>query len=242
MAHSLLVRGASFALSVFLLLPAFAAAAGSAPLGTLRSDGAVYVESTKVPTESALFSGDRVSTVDGRALLSLPHGSSFMIDRATSAVLHGDSQGFTIGLEKGRLTLNSNPLAPLQVETAGLTMTSAGRFPSLAEVAMLADGSVSLSVHRGAIVVRNASEQPIVIKAGNFITVGPQTLQKDQTPGTAAHGSKTASQAAKGIRLGSLSHGASVAVVGGLVAVTAAAIAIPLAVNNNSTPASPSVP
>ena len=242
MAHSLLVRGASFALSAFLLLPSLAAAAGSAPLGTLRSDGAVYVESTKVPAESALFSGDRVSTVDGRAALSLPHGSSFLIERTSSAVLHGNSQGFSIGLEKGRLTLNSNPMAPLQVETAGLTMTSAGRFPSIAEVAMLADGSMRLSVHRGTMVVHNASEQPIFVKAGNFISVGPQTVQKDQTPGTAAHGSKTAGQAAKGIRLGSLSHGATVAVVGGLMAATAAAIAIPLAVDDESTPASPSAP
>jgi ferric-dicitrate binding protein FerR (iron transport regulator) len=239
MTHSLLVRGASFALSVSLLLPALAAAAGSAPLGTLRSEGAVYVDSSLVPAQSSLFSGDRVATADGRASISLAHGSSVLLDRASSVALSNTLAGLRVGLVKGRVTFNSNPQAPVQVETAGLTVVAAGKFPSLAEVAMLADGSVSLAVHRGTMLVRSGGDEPAVVTAGKTITVGPQAVQNGQEPGTAAHGSKTAGQKAQGVHL---SHGASMVLIGGIVVATAAAIAIPLAINNDETPASPAAP
>lgn len=241
MTHSLLVRGASFALSVSLLLPAFAAAAGSAPLGTLRSEGAVYVDSSRVPGQTSLFSGDRVATVDGRASIVLAHGSSVLLDRASSAALRNTLEGFSVGLVKGRVTFNSNPQAPVKVETAGLTVVAAGKFPSLAEIAMLADGSVSLAVHRGTMLVHNGGNEPAVVTAGKTLTVGPQAVQNAQEPGTAAHGGKTVGQAAGGVHL---SHGASMVLIGGIVVATAAAIAIPLAINNDETtaPVSPSVP
>ncbi len=241
MAQSLLVRGASLLLSIFLLLPSFAAAAGSAPLGTMRSEGAVFVDSSRVPGQSSLFSGDRVVTTDGRAAISLPHGSSVLIDPASSAAIQNSPSGLTVGLTKGRVTVNSLPQAPIRIEAERLTVTSEGSFPSLAEVAVLANGSVSLAVHRGTMILRSGNEDPITVKAGRMIAVNPG-LQKEQTPGTAAHGGKTAGQAANGIHIGSLSHGATMAVIGGLVVGTAAAIAIPLAVNNDNTPASPSAP
>jgi ferric-dicitrate binding protein FerR (iron transport regulator) len=239
MTHSLLVRGASFALSVSLLLPALAAAAGSAPLGTLRSEGAVYVDSSLVPAQSSLFSGDRVATADGRASISLAHGSSVLLDRASSVALSNTLTGLRVGLVKGRVTFNTNPRAPIQVETAGLTVVAAGQFPSLAEVAMLADGSVSLAVHRGSMLVRSAGEESAVVTAGKAITVGPQAVRKAQTPGTAAHGGKTVGQAAQGVHL---SHGASMVLIGAVVVATAAAIAIPIAVSDDETPVSPAVP
>lgn len=240
MAHSLLIRGASVSLTFLLLLPTFAAAAGPSPVGTLRSNGSVFVDSTIVPSESSLFSGDRVRTEAGRASLALAHGSSVLFEPASSAVLQKTPEGLFIGLEKGRLTLNSNPQSPIQVETGGIALLPEGKFPSLAEVAMMGDGSMLLAVHRGAVSVRNAQEEPIVVKAGNFISVGPQTVRQKETPGTAAHGSKTISQAAKGIHIGSLSHTATVAVIGGVVAAAAVAVAIPLAVSDEE--ASPSTP
>ncbi|MBI4165081.1 MAG: FecR domain-containing protein [Acidobacteria bacterium] len=239
MAHSLLVRGASLSLTFSLMLPAFVAAAGSAPLGTLRSEGAVFVDSSRVPAQSALFSGDRVATAEGRAAVSLPHGSSVLIDRSSDAALLNSSAGLSIGLRKGKITLHSAPMAPLQVETAGLRIAARGKFPSLAEVAMLADGSVSLAVHRGAMEVRGGGKEPILVKAGRTLTVGPQTLQAQETPGTAAHGSKTMGQKVQGFHL---SHSASVMVIGAAVAATAAAVGIAVAANNEETPVSPSAP
>lgn len=247
MAHSNFVRGASITLSVLLLLPTIVLAAGSAPLGTLRCEGTVYVESAKAPFESVIFSGDQVTTADGRATLSLSQGTRVVLERGSSAALVKSQDGLTLGLEKGQLSLRSNPQTPFQVETSGLTLAPTGRFPSLAEVTMLSGGGVSLSVHRGAVLVRNLRAEPVVVRAGNFIMISPRLANQDppkgQTPGTGAHGGKTLGETLRTFKLGGLSHGASVAVVGGLVVGAAAAVSIPLALDETpSTPVSPVVP
>lgn len=245
MAHSNLVRGASITLSVFLLLPTIVLAAGSAPIGTLRCEGTVYVESAKAPFETVVFSGDKVATADGRATLSLSQGTRVVLERGSSAALVKSQEGLTVGLEKGQLALRSDPQTPVQVETSGLTLAATGRFPSLAEVAMLSDGAVSLSVRRGAVVVRNLRAEPVVVRAGNFIVISPRLANQDpaKTPGTGAHGGKTLGESLRTFKLGGLSHGASVAVIGGLVVGVAAAVAIPMALDDEpSTPVSPAAP
>ena len=231
----------------FNLLPTIMIAAGPAPLGSVRCEGAVYVGAAKVPSDTALFSGDRVVTKDGRATLSLAHGSRLLIGRDTAAAISSSEAGLTLGLERGHITFRSNPLAPIQVETSGLSLAPQGKYPSLADVALLSGGTVSVSVHRGAVAVRNLRAEPVVVRAGSSISINPllaaDETPKGNTPGTAAHGGKTAGQTLKGFKIGNLSHSASVAVVGGLVAATAAAVAIPLALDDEpSIPASPAVP
>ncbi len=246
MAHSMLVRGASITLSALLLLPAITLAAGSAPLGTLRCEGTVYVESAKAPSETVLFSGDRVATADGRATLNLSQSTRVVLERGSSAALVRSEEGLTVGLEKGQLTLGTSPQTPVRVETSGLTLAPTGKYPSLAEVAMLSGGGVTLSVHRGAVLVRNLRAEPVVVQAGNFIVISPRLANQDpkgKAPGTGAHGGKTLGESLRTFKLGGLSHGASVAVVGGLVVATAAAVTIPLALDDEpSTPVSPVAP
>lgn len=241
MTHTSIVRGAATCLSVLLMLPTLMIAAGPAPMGSVRCVGTVYVGSAKVPFDAALFSGDRVVTKDGRATLSLSYGSRLQFDRDTIGSLSRSAAGFTLGLEKGRVTFNSAPQSPIQVATGGLLLAPEGKFPSLADVAMLSGGSLSVSVHRGAVVVRNLGSEPVVVRAGTSISINPP-LAADGTknPGTAAHGGKTVGQAVKGFKIGSLSHGASVAVVGSLVAAAALGVSIPLALDDK--PASPSSP
>ena len=103
---------------------------------------------------------------------------------------------------------------------------------------MLGNGAVILSVHRGTVSVKKSQEESVLVKAGDQLTVNRQAAMKDDTPGTAAHGSSTMGQKMSAFHL---SHGASVALIGVAVVATAAAIAIPLA-TNNETPASPSAP
>jgi ferric-dicitrate binding protein FerR (iron transport regulator) len=239
MTHSLFFRGASIALTVLLLFPSLAAAAGSAPLGTMRSEGAVFVDASRVPSQSTVFSGDRVATAEGRASVVLARGSSVLIDRASDAALRNSPGCLTVDLMKGRVTFQSAPQAPVQVETAGLTVAAAGKFPSLAEVAMLANGAISLNVHRGAMTVRKGNSAPVVVQAGRALTLTPQVPQRAKEPGTAAHGSSTASQALQGFHL---SHAASVMVIGAAVVATAVGVGVAIAAQDDETPASPAVP
>jgi len=238
-------RGASIALCLLLLLPAAVLAAGSTPLGTLRSDGTVYVGSAPVRAETAVFSGDKVSTADGRATLSLARGSRLMIDRGSNAGLWSSNEGVTIGLERGRLAFTADPKASLRVDADGLMLAPSGSFPSLAEIAMTADGSLSLSVHRGAVAVRNLRAEPVVVSAGRIITIGPRLAQqggqKSEPVGTGAHGKMTLGEKLRTFRIGNLSHGASAAILFGTLAGAAAtAIIVPQVIGDEE--ASPSAP
>ncbi len=246
MLHSLVRRGASMALCALLLLPAMAlAAAASSPLGTIRCDGSVFLGSEKARLETAVYSGDQVTTADGRATLSLSRGNRALIDRESTASLLRSAEGVTVGLERGRVAWTADTSASLRVETAGLTMAPAGSFPSLAEVAMKADGSVTLSVHKGSITVQNLRAAPVVVAAGEFITISPRLAQQGQAKsepiGTGAHGKMTLGEKLRTFRIGNLSHGASTAIVVGTIgAATATAIIVPLTVGEEE--ASPSTP
>lgn len=246
MLHRFVRRGASMALCALLLLPAVAlAAAASSPLGTIRCDGNVFVGSEKARLETAVYSGDQVTTADGRATLALSRGNRALIDRGSSANLRRSAEGVIIGLEKGRVAWAADLNAPLRVETGGLTLAPASSFPSYAEVAMKADGSVTLSVHKGSIAVQNLQTQPVIVAAGKVLNVSPRVAraedQKSEPVGTGAHGKMTLGEKLRTFRIGNLSHGASAGILfGGIAAATATAIIVPLTVGDEE--ASPSTP
>ena len=219
------------------------AAAGSASLGTLRIDGSVYVGGEKASAETALFSGDRITTSDGHATVSLSSGHRVVMDRDSSAALTSSTGSITLGIEKGRLALLSNPKSALQVETDGLRLSPSSTFPTLAEISMLKDGSLTIAVHKGAILVQDLRAEPVEVAAGRIITISPrlgqQTEPQGQPIGTGAHGKKTLGEKLRTFHFGHLSHAASAAIVGGaLVGGTAAAIIV-TQTGEESSPATP---
>jgi ferric-dicitrate binding protein FerR (iron transport regulator) len=237
--------GVSILLCSMLLLPALLLAGGSSPLGTLRSDGAVFVGSTQARLETPVFSGDQVTTAEGRATLSLARGNRIMFDPGSNAGLWRSDEGITVGLAKGRLVFTADPKSPLRVDADGLALAPAGSFPSLAEVAMRSDGTLSLSVHRGSVAVRNLRAETVVVPAGKFITIAPRLAQqpggKSEPIGTGAHGKMTLGEKLRTFRIGNLSHAASAAIVYGAIGgAVAAAIIIPQVVGEEE--ASPSTP
>jgi len=245
MPQALRRRSVTVMLCTLLLTPAIVAAVGSGPLGTLRCDGVVFVGSARVGGEAAVYSGDQVTTTDGRAILSLARANRVVIERGSTASLWRSPDGLRVGLEKGRLALTADGKAPLRLEADGLTLSPSGSFPSLAQLAMMPDGSMGVSVHRGAITIQNLRAEPVVVAAGKFITISPRLAQKQppksQPIGTGAHGKMTLGEKLRTFRIGNLSHGVSVAILGGTIAgATAAAIIVPLTVGEEK--ASPSVP
>jgi ferric-dicitrate binding protein FerR (iron transport regulator) len=168
-----------------------------------------------------------------------------VFDSASNAGLWRSEDGVSVGLAKGRLAFTADPKTPLRVDADGLSLVPTGSFPSLAEIAMRSDGTMSLSVHRGAVAVRNLRAQPVVISAGKFITISPRLAQqaggKSEPVGTGAHGKMTLGEKLRTFRIGNLSHGASVAILGGMLAgAAAAAIIVPQVVGEEE--ASPSNP
>lgn len=238
-------RGASVWLSLLLVLLVVALPAASlAPLGTLRCDGVVYVGGNMARPGSVIYSGDEVKTGQGRATISLPRGDLMVLDQQSSAVLRSSAEGFAVGLDRGRVLWSLTKQVPLRVQADGLAVSPAGAFPSLAEVAMRADGSLVMAVHRGKISIFDLRAEPVAVSAGQFIIISPRLAQADQTKtvGTGAHGKMTLGEKLRTFRIGGLSHQASLAVVAGVFGgATATAIAVPLTVGQEEK-ISPSTP
>jgi len=71
------------------------------------------------------------------------------------------------------------------------------------------------------------------------ITVNPRLAQAQQSKpiGTGAHGKMTLGEKLRTFKIGNLSHGASVAILGGALAgATAAAVIVPLTVGQEESP------
>lgn len=217
-------------------------------VGTLRCDGVVYLDQNLARTEAIVYSGDRVMTDEGRATVSFPRGDLLVLDRQSRAALQNSPEGFLVNLERGQLSLAVSTPQSIRVETEGLTISRLGSFPSLAEVALRADGSVLVAVHRGTIAVSELRREPVVVEAGRMLTVSPRLAQSQsqgegqtQSVGTTAHGKMSLGEKLRTFQLGRLNHTASAALLfGSLGALAAVAVAVPLA--NKPATVSPSVP
>ena len=240
MHHASVRRGARVGLCLLFVLPAISlTAANRSPLGELRSTGLVFLDGDSVRGESVVYTGDQVKTQEGRAAVSLPHGSLMVLDRNSCAVLQRSHPETSIGLENGTLTVSFANQEALHVRADGLLLSPTGTIPVLAEVAMKGDGSLVVAVHRGKISIADLRAEPVVIAAGQVITVNPRLAQAQQSKpiGTGAHGKMTLGEKLRTFHIGGLSHGASVAIVGGTLAgATAAAVIVPLTVGQEQSP------
>ncbi len=229
--------------SAAFLLAASLRAGTSAPVGMLQSEGSVYLGKATVSAASVVYAGDRLRTTEGRATVNFSACGFMVLGANSEASLKSSPAGLVIDLEKGQLALATSSANRVRVETDGLTFNPADSFPSLAEVSRNSDGSVAVSVHRGVIATTNLRPEPVLVRAGQILNVGPRVRQTNQgqaePPGTGAHGKPTLGEKLRTMRLGSLSHNATVAIVVAGVAVPAA-VGIGLA--NREEAVSPSAP
>lgn len=216
-------------------------AAALTPLGTLRSTGVVYVGERLASAEAVIFNGDHLKTEEGRAAISLSRGDLVVLERQSAATLHNSSGGPSIGLERGKLSLAVSGPRPIRVESDGLTLSPTGAFPSLSEMAVGADRSVVVAVRRGALSVANLRPEPVVVRAGQVLTISPRAGQsQEQSVGTAAHGKMTLGEKLRTFHIGGLSHTASVGLaVGGLGGAAAAAAIVPAINRQTVSPSGP---
>ncbi len=231
-------------LAISCLFAASSLGAGtSAPAGTLRTDGKVYVGDNLVATTSVVFVGDRLRTEAGQATVNFSHGDLMVLRRQTEATLQGAPQSIVVGLSKGELVLASSSEKSPSVDVAGLLLTSEGKSPGLAQVALKGDGTLLVVVHRGTFRAARLRRDPVTLSSGQMLTVNPR-VELDQGPvatGTGAHGKPTLGERLRTFRVDGLSHNASVALLAtGLAAATAAAIIVPISIREART--SPFIP
>lgn len=209
----------------------------STAVGMLRSDGRVYLGAEIVTAQSAVYAGDKIRTDEGRATVKLKSGDLLVIDRNSEVALPPSSGSLVIGLGKGRMAWTASSPRGFQVDTDGLSLTPAGDVSSLAEISLASDGALVVAVERGSISVSNLRQGPVLISAGNVLTV-ERRLERAQgkEPGTGAQGKKSTGEKLRTFHIGKLSHAASTAVVAGGIG---AAVAIPIIVANTGSSSKP---
>ena len=236
-------RGALVLLCGLLVIPVLSLSANTLlPVATMRSEGAVFLGSDSVRAESVVYPGDQVRTEEGQATLSLARGAVMTLGRNSSTVLRQVDRETLISLEKGNLAVSFQGLQAARVEADGVQLSPSGSFPALAEVAMKGDGSLVVAVHHGKIAIADLQAEPVVVAAGQVITINPRLAQAQQSKpvGTGAHGKMTLGEKIRTFHIGGLSHGASVAIVGGALAgATTTAIVVPLTVGTEQSPFKP---
>lgn len=260
MSQNCLRRQGAVCMSMLLLLlpvPTLAGP-GAAPVGTAHGEGTFLLDGQIVRTLSVVYSGDQLRTEKTQASVNLQGGSLVVLGQESSVRFMSAQNATGIALEKGRLALSTPPKSSVHVLGSGLRFAPSATVSSLAELTLRADGSLIVAVHRGGLAVSDLREKPVEIAAGQVLTVNPRLGNADngsgkqgesqagsaqtEPVGTGAHGKMTLGEKLRTFRIGGLSHGASVALMVGILGgTTAAAIAIPLTVGDEE-PISPSQP
>lgn len=258
MSHNGLRCPGAVCLSMLLLLVPVPALAGAAPVGTAHGEGTFLVDGQAVRTLSVVYFGDEVRTEKTQASVTLEGGSLVVLGQDSSVRFVPARNSTGVALEKGQLALSTPPKSTVHVQSSGLTLAPSAAVASLAEISLRADGSLVVAVHRGGLAVSNLREKPVDLGAGQVLTVNPRLGKADngsgeqgesqagaaqtEPVGTGAHGKMTLGEKLRTFRIGGLSHGASVALMVGILGgITAAGIAIPLTVGDEQ-PISPSQP
>ncbi len=212
-------------LGVFVLsVGALRAREALTPLGNVHSSGVVYLGKQAAGRQAVIFSGDQLTTEEGQALISFPGGDLVELERQSEATLQYSAEGPALELERGKLSLAVTARRPIRIVSSGLTLSPNKMFPSLSEVARNGDGSLVVAVRRGQVSVANLRKEPIIVSAGQMMTIHAPAAQSQEGPvGTGAHGKTTLGEKLRTFRIGGLSHGASVALVGGGIGGGAAA-------------------
>jgi len=215
-------RGLAVVLCLFLAVPA-------APLSAAEPNPELTLQGER----SAALASAEVNT--GPEIANLPSQGLTEPGRTTSAVLKSSG---TAATDENR-PLPANSTSPL----AGDYLTRSSELPSaltrpsptLSEAGPEVGGNLLATLQPRDFATSSMFVDSAVQSAEELLTIRPVLQQAQQSApiGTGAHGKMTAGEKVGTFRIGRLSHGASVVVMGALVVATiAVAVVVPLTVGD----------
>ncbi len=236
----MLLRRKGIILSSLLVLTAVflfgSALQARAPVvGQVALTQATTLDGQPVTAQTTVFSGDTLAVGEGVAVLMVGTGSQIRLgsDTVASFVKEGDS--ITVHLEKGIVSISSSKDGMIKVTAAGVVISPAGGFKTIAHIAMLgaAPGSLSVTAREGSLEITQPGSSPVTVTSGSTITVRTQAAAGAPAPqGGGGGGSSTAlAGAAAGLSAGALITGAVAASKAGDDDATAAASSATTAAN-----------
>ncbi len=195
-------------------------------VGQVALTQATTLDGQPVTAQTTVFSGDTLAVGEGVAVLMVGTGSQIRLgsDTVASFVKEGDS--ITVHLEKGIVSISSFKDSTIKVTAAGVVISPAGGFKTIAHIAMLgaAPGSLSVTAREGSLEITQPGSSPITVTSGSTITVRTQAAAGAPAPQGGGGGTSNAlAGAAVGLSGGALVAGAVAASKAGDDDATAAA-------------------
>ena len=211
------------ALALSLLLVHFPVSGGNPSLGkVVPGAGICLVNGTELKLETTLYSGDRVVTEeDSSALFQFPQGDKVHLGPGSSVAVNPAGEVLVLNLERGMALAHSGKGQEIAVAAGGLVVRPEGEATYIVAVQ---DDGVLVSSRRGKVKVQGI-ERAYVVPEGKAMRFEP--VASPLRPVGAGRENHLTPAAKAGI---------AIAVAAGITA----AIAIPLALNDDQV--SPSIP
>jgi hypothetical protein len=152
------------------------AMAGSAAIGSLAGSRNATLSGQEAMPNTTVFSGDSLHVRDGVAVVALGQGSRMVFRRETEASFLKESDGVTVLLRSGNLSLfQPQAGSAVRVKAGEVAVEPAAGYKTLGEVAMV-NGSVVVTAKEGLLKVEgNGAVKEVA--AGKTITVAAKTAR-----------------------------------------------------------------
>ncbi len=172
------MKNTALRLTLFALLTGAVATvpalAGSAVIGSVAGSMNATVGGQSLLPNTTIFSGDSLQVRDGVAVVAVGNNSRVIFGRNTVASFLRDSNQVTVLLSQGSVSmLHPTNGSAVRVKAANFSITPAGGFKTLGEVAML-NGSVIVTAKDGALQVDGNGASKNVAQ-GQTIVLSPKT-------------------------------------------------------------------
>ena len=187
------------------------ALAGSAVIGSVAGSMNASIGGQSLLPNTTIFSGDSLQVKDGVAVIGVGNSSRVTFGRDTVASFLREANEVTVLLSQGSVSmLHPNEGTPVRVKAGAISITPAGGFKTLGEVAML-NGSVVITAKEGALLVEDHGATKNVAK-GQTIVISPKTAD-NKGGGNGGWGGNGGSTA---LEVGAIGAGGVAAVLAGI--------------------------
>lgn len=194
MRKSTSTQAVSLLLCSLLASPMFSplsAAPGVAVLGQIVSGSPARLNGVRIPSETTLFNGDRVSTgPEGWARVFLSPGEQIHLGAQSAARARRTRNGIAVELEEGQVALQTHGSNRVVVRSNGLEMRAGASGEAVWEVRRLSETLTEVAALEGSVEVR-AVNRTVEVPAGHTARLETRLVQNAPSgtyPDTDRHG------------------------------------------------------
>ena len=159
-------------LTILLILPfAFGGVSIALPIGKMTSSGIVSISGFKVPSGTAVLSGERIVAQEAPALIAFWNGSSVLLSEDATATFSRNANLLLIQAHSGTIGFNLLPGEKARIQ-AGSRSYGASESGSVGEIIVTPAGGSSVTVTAGSLFALDVAASAAQSQGGNLTRGG----------------------------------------------------------------------